>query len=439
MNLLVRLVACVLVLALPAEASRLAYFKLAGEGTAGLVLVDDFENKPLRAVIIDGGGGGDSGLMGVQLQKMSVFEFLEVHGYRELVVLCSHPHRDHIGGLKAATREASTFITGGKPRFDRVTFIDSTDSDRLAPEYDRARAAARAAGVKLPRASYQSAENRNAFAGMVDQSAASVRLETWKYKPQGKPHPHGRSIITIVEFLDLEQQVVFRHVDLDDADQALAERFAAAMKSRGLLLDSFTAPHHMSDRTNDISPLLALTRERDGQRPTVIATVNEGNRFDHPGPENLFRSMIGHDVQLSRDGNVVLTGKRVRGSTNQERLRRECIDRLVQARADRAEAFQQSATVPQFFTKDSWMKVNRKFPFAIRAEGQLLWIDPSGTSEERPASHESFRPPPPISAFGTYQPSRPWTRPVESWRPPPRPPPEPGFFGIFKGVRFRGR
>src|SRR5262249_55740516 len=139
------------------------------------------------AWITDGGRRGSQGIQGGAIEGQSVLAYLREQNVTKLVITCSHPHEDHMGGLV-------DIVKGEEVKsFHSVLFVDSgiPPDDSLYALYKRTHGEANAAN----HARYESAFGRNAFAE-VNVPGASVEVSNFKYTPDpGERDPHGRSII----------------------------------------------------------------------------------------------------------------------------------------------------------------------------------------------------------------------------------------------------
>ena len=80
-------------------AQEAVYLAIKGEGTASVVL----SNSNHTAYITDG-GNARTGIAGAKVDGQPVLDLLLERGYNKLVITCSHPHADHMGGLKEMLR-----------------------------------------------------------------------------------------------------------------------------------------------------------------------------------------------------------------------------------------------------------------------------------------------------------------------------------------------
>lgn len=91
---------CGLLLVAPClYAQELTYFALQREGQAGVAIV---KNKK-AAYIVDLGRGGDGDQM--KLDNLPLLDKLEQLGVEDLFFVCSHPHTDHMGGIRALFKQ----------------------------------------------------------------------------------------------------------------------------------------------------------------------------------------------------------------------------------------------------------------------------------------------------------------------------------------------
>jgi hypothetical protein len=97
----------------PLYALEVNYLAISGDGTASVV-VDD---SSAVAFITDGGRRGDQGIQGATINGQPVLEYLSGK-VKQLVIACSHPHSDHLDGLKDLIKDQRILD------FD-VVFIDN--------------------------------------------------------------------------------------------------------------------------------------------------------------------------------------------------------------------------------------------------------------------------------------------------------------------------
>lgn len=286
---------------------ELTYLALQREGQASVAI----DVKKKAGYVIDLGRAGDGDQ--VMLEDLPLLDRLEQLGIEELFFVCSHPHSDHMGGIKALFRRPRVFFKDGQltaPRFKSVSVIDDGVSDSLYLELQRS--LPKNALIKTRRIS---ATNRNAFAG-ISTMADDVYIETIPYDVEAKPSPrrravsssgkrgtsktsleaksspHGRAVIT---YIRLGQNQVT--VDFDDADSEVILKAVNTLKARGeIKINAFVVPHHGS-KYHDIEPILDLNPDH------AIIAVNPENRYGHPSPTILQKLM----EKLGKK-NVVFTG-----------------------------------------------------------------------------------------------------------------------------------
>jgi beta-lactamase superfamily II metal-dependent hydrolase len=267
----------------PALAQELTYLPLQGPGQASIAI----DHAKKVAFIIDLGKdrGGDQ----VLIDNMPLLDKLADLGMQDLVFSCSHPHADHMGGIRALFSNHRLFFQDGdvsKPKFKSITVIDDIP-DATKSLY--------ALLSEWPETSIKSkhvnARNENAFA-KLSNSQDEVFIENIVYETTEKAGPHGRAVVTRI-VLGQKQSIV----DFDDADSATIRKVVDALKSRGVTkINSFVVPHHGSSY-HDIEPILELKPDR------ALITVNPRNRYGHPGPANLLTLMKELGPQ-----NVLITG-----------------------------------------------------------------------------------------------------------------------------------
>jgi beta-lactamase superfamily II metal-dependent hydrolase len=241
----------------------------------------------LTAYITDLGAAGDGNKL--VIDDTPLLDYFEAKGIRRLVFTCSHPHADHMGGIRALFEQPRLFFTDSAMtmrRFDSVVVVDDTVSNSLFDMLRRSLPAS--SGIKLSR---ERASNRNAFAGL-SQKTDAVYVENVPYVAAEKAGPHGRSVVTR---LVLGGQ--YTVLDFDDADSPVIRKVVDGVKASGTpSVDAFVVPHHGS-AYHEIQPILDL-------KPKVaIIAVNPNNQFGHPTPEILLRL-----IDALGPENVIFTG-----------------------------------------------------------------------------------------------------------------------------------
>lgn len=289
---------------LSALAGEAFVLRLGTEGSATVVL----SRESFTAFLTD--GGRKSGLVGASIDGQSVGEMLKKAKIKHLVVTCSHPHDDHLGGLvEFLTSDAVADLA-----LKRVDFVESGfGDDSLYSIYekhwkDKPR--------RPPVSRSHTADSKNAFATISFERAMTVEVENLVYTPKGKAGAHGRSVVTIYELKSGEQTT--RLVDFDDADTDVVKQFIDWVRAdnNSKLQERrphvVIMPHHgTSLELTDVTGLFAEDiRPRD-----VIFTVNEENRYLHPHPKTVtycLGELTPEHVHFTAgSSNVVITEKGV--------------------------------------------------------------------------------------------------------------------------------
>lgn len=224
-----------------------------------------FDHTAFRVYIIDLGKAGDGNM--IRMGEKSLQELTEAYGMRELNVVCSHPHADHMGGIKALFETKDFLFVDGdldRPRFERVTVV----------EHDVPRSLAAILETVVPKEKAAFVSRRGPAGDAFGPAHGAVQVEAIPYEPSGAPGPHGRSIVSLIT---LDGRYVI--LDPDDADSAALRQVAKTLAASNRRIDAFIVPHHGS-RYHDIEPLLGL-----GPKTAIIA-ANAGNVL-HPAPEIL--------------------------------------------------------------------------------------------------------------------------------------------------------
>lgn len=209
------------------------YLAIHGEGTACILIPEGGKKeagkseKGKTAYIIDG-GKAETGLSTARMDDKPVVQALWDRGIRHLVMVCSHPHKDHMGGLEEMIRKDNDFL-----RFTSYVFVDS-GYDKIEGKKSLYRTFTEAHGNQTKKALYLPAEQgdkivnvfksklsqtdlKGVFPGKLDGDA-SLRVAMLEYEPQGKgAHDHA----LIVEHTLRKDDETIRIVNFDDAETEL--------------------------------------------------------------------------------------------------------------------------------------------------------------------------------------------------------------------------
>ena len=251
--------------------STQTYLPLQQPGQASII-VDD-TNRTLYIVDLGKSGDGDQ----VLVEDKPFLEWLGGRDFARLVVTCSHPHADHMGGIVTLLKNNAFFVREGKLRFESVTIIDNGMLNSLVPTLALTKG-------KLPidlRAAFnpqhRSAIHANAFEG-ISKPGDSVFIENIPYGPAAAATPNGRPVVTRVV-------IDGKHInlDVDDAESPVIDKVVNTLLSRGdSRIDSFIVPHHGSS-AHDVEPILKLKPKQ------AIVSVNPHNQYGHPDPDILIK------------------------------------------------------------------------------------------------------------------------------------------------------
>lgn len=294
---------------------------LQGDGSATVVLDDGSST----AFIHDGGRAETKGVAGATIEGRPVLTFLLEKGITNLVISCSHPHEDHMGGLKTLIQSPEI------KQFGQLYFVDAigpgakTKSGKqilpLRKIYE-----ARWGNAPPPAIHSASARNADGFAGL-NVPVKDVRARTFKYDPADVgTEIHDSSVILEYEVKD-GSGATRTIVDFDDASTALVDHWTNSQSPRKI--DAILMSHHGS-RHNDMTSVLNHAQKRFGLTD-VIFTANKANRFRHPTPEALEMAIkaVGPDhvhITGSSQGDAVeigATGELVRSTPGRARSRLE--------------------------------------------------------------------------------------------------------------------
>ncbi len=320
----------------PAAGQEAHYLALGQEGAASVIL----DRQARTAFITDGGKRGQGGIAGARIEGRTVLDYLKEHGVRRLVLTCSHPHRDHAGGLEELVQDSEILS------FNEIDFVDNeyaaAPGSRARSLYDLFQQALGEHAGPL-RVRYFSARNQDAFRDIA-ASAQSVRPGNYVYDPDALPRdpdalprdPHDQTVITHYDVFDGQRQT--RVVDFDDASSRLIRHWAESQLPQ--IANVLIVPHHGS-RRNDLSPVLDNVARHGLEN--VVLSVNRANRYSHPapvvlrtlverlGPEHVYvtDSEIGDNITISPDGVSY---------ANDSRQPKERLARFVRAQIHRYEA-----------------------------------------------------------------------------------------------------
>ena len=289
---------------LAALAGEAFVLRLGTEGSATVVL----SRESFTAFLTD--GGRKSGLVGASIDGQTVAEMLKEAKIRHLVVTCSHPHDDHIGGLvKFLTSAEMTAL-----RLKQVDFVESGfGDDSLHEVYEKYwKGKAERPPVSKP----HTAEGKNAFGAITFERGTTVDVENLVYTAKGKAGAHGRSVVTMYALRNGKD--VTRLVDFDDADTDVVKEFIDWVRAddnahrKQQKPDVVIMPHHgTSLEATDVTGLF----DEDIRPRDVIFTVNEENRYLHPHPQTvaycLGKLTAEHVHFTAGSNNVVITEKGV--------------------------------------------------------------------------------------------------------------------------------
>ena len=324
--------------ALAAVGQELHYLPLQRPGQASISI----DTKNHIAIVVD--LGKDKEGTELILDGKPLLDGLEELQINRLVFSCSHPHTDHMGGIRALFQNPRQFFHDDamtRPRFESLTFIDDGVARPLYSIYKAA----------LPnntalKTTYISAKGKNAFA-TVSTASDEVFVENIPYESAATAGAHANSVVTKITLGGK-----YTLLDPDDADTAVIGKVVASLQKQGITkIDAFVVPHHGS-AYHDIEPILALKPE------TALITVNPANRYGHPAPEILLRLMedLGpeHVLFTGSKGQVVFDPAGVKVATYTA-ASRESYGLFVAPNRLRAEAKGKAADVDLYGKIESMM------------------------------------------------------------------------------------
>ena len=280
-------------LAASAAADEAVFLALQGDGAASLVI----DERNARAFVIDGGSSGVGGIAGSLVGESDPLGHMLDRGIRELFVICSHPHRDHMSGLIRMVEDDRL------TRFERVVFVDNDFERRTGkPSLLAHYRSAGGGGAGGPEAGYLAVEGPTPIA-----PAGSGGVAVELYGGTVGTSEHDRAIVTTYTIEDGERSNTV--VDFDDASKELVEHWSRVTTAEP---NTLVVSHHGSKYNYSAEVLNAHPSIR-----AAIIAVNDNNRYMHPAPEVLSHLVekLGPDrvfVTRSEPGsNVVATAEGV--------------------------------------------------------------------------------------------------------------------------------
>lgn len=271
------------------------FFGLKHAGQASMSI----DRKAHVAYIVDLGDrkDGDS----LKFEGSDISDHLAKHGIRDLAIICSHPHEDHMGGIRRFISTRSNFYTShNKPRFRQVILIDNVPpqlegTDTITPLWDIFKNTL-GTSVSDPRYSHKSAASYNPLYKM-STIKNDVLVMTIPYEPKDSQAVHDHSVVTLTILHDKNSGRINSVLDPDDASRDVTDKASTQLLSHGIHIDTLIVPHHGSSSNMDDALLTRL-------HPTwAIFTVNDDNKYGHPYDEVVIR----YTAKLGSE-NVFFTG-----------------------------------------------------------------------------------------------------------------------------------
>ncbi|MDB5348521.1 MAG: hypothetical protein JWP89_6898 [Schlesneria sp.] len=376
-----------------ANAQEVICLTIQGKGTATVMIPNNTKENVVSdtAYILDG-GEATTGITTARLNDKPILQaLLNDYSIKHLVFVCSHPDRDHMGGLMAIVKNKNENDTDLE-QFDRITFVDTevdgevlpTDAKKslfktfqeFHPAYDKVEHKSARKGDKIV----------NAFTGEL-AGTEQLKVANLSYTITGG-RPHDQALI-VEHSLIGEGGVKSIAVNFDDAENGLVgewirQRVETLGKARTPLI--CIVPHHGSNNT-DLSPLLDPKLKLNWQ--STVFTVNPRNKFKHPGARNMETAirLVGlKNVHITGrlapgiDGvreNVRITTAGVAESTPQEIRRMHDLfiaPRLIEARAAQ-DLLQDQIFEERAAGGDAEAKVFRELEKHMESFEALEWID----------------------------------------------------------------
>jgi hypothetical protein len=308
------------------------FLAIQGDGTASVIL----DRQTATAYINDGGRAGSRGIAGARIDGEPVLQYLQRHQITRLVISCSHPHSDHMGGLEPAIKGDSIL------RFKQLAFVDGIvpgSVDARGKEILRLQDifismhGNNVAKEKLIK-QLEPAIDADRFAEL-DLASPSVTVSNYKYKPDLIGSDVHDAAVIVETRVGADAASTKSIVDFDDASSTLIKHWAA---ERGDVPVNVVVMAHHGSKYNDMSPVLKKLKPGEGD---VIFSVNDGNQFLHPSPKALNAAIeaVGvdhvHITRSSEGENVVISPKEV---LNQSQDTRKRLESFIDARLARADS-----------------------------------------------------------------------------------------------------
>ena len=235
-----------------------------------------------HTILIDGGGANDeTEASQTEVGERTVVPFLHYEGISRIdVLLLTHPHGDHVGGLAAVLREESVGVV-----------LDGTALPYPSPAYT-----AFLALVRQKRIPY-----RHAVRGMRLQLDQGVTADVLN-PPIGLPYGSGTDNDTINNYSAVLRVTYGRtHFLLDGDAEDAAEASMLAAYPNDVGADVLKCGHHGARNASGDAWLTAVHPQ--------FAAISCGahNPFGHPNPETLAR-LTAHGIRIFRtDKNGAIT------------------------------------------------------------------------------------------------------------------------------------
>jgi beta-lactamase superfamily II metal-dependent hydrolase len=272
---------------LTATAQKCSYLGLKSAGQAAYCI----DRKDRVAYIRDFGGSADA-----REQIPHLLEKWDEAHVNKLVINCSHPHLDHMGGLIELASDRANFYTPDGLRFGNGIYVIDRDPKNTLPALLRRTLGSNEKVHHLP------AGNRNAFSAVsaIDGDVFMMNIpyevpsRTDSPSKRVTSHVHDSAVVTLTV---LSRKCTI--LDLDDASTEAIKRVASELRKRSNIreFDAVIISHHGS-KNNDNGPLLDAFQFRK-----VVFAVNEDNRFGHPDT-----TVVVQAIKKVGAGNVLFTG-----------------------------------------------------------------------------------------------------------------------------------
>jgi competence protein ComEC len=264
-----------------AEPTLYVTFLDVGQGDSALVELPPRGGREPERILIDGGGALPPG--GRDPGVWAVVPYLRHRGIHHLdVVVVSHPHPDHVGGLFALLGDPGGGPTAGSPAVSvgELWMADVAEGDDRGP-LDRAireLARRRRIPVVAPRTHRRGPITIDVL-HPYDPAAAPAHLEVSQGAAPRMPPTLGDNDASLVLRIGLGRSHVLFPGDVEHAGEEILTRYRAQQLDANVL----KVPHHASRTSSSLELLRAVHPQ------LAVASLAQDNLFGFPHREVLER------------------------------------------------------------------------------------------------------------------------------------------------------